>query len=97
MSQRRRTRAGEHREPGRGIACHRRADVDLVDASVPDAVAAAYDRVVIGSRDGNFAARAAELRPAGVVVAVVTLRESPAIDLDDNAALVRRLPPTAPA
>ena len=54
------------------------------------------DHVVIGSGDGIFAARAAELRLAGVVVAVVSLRECLAIDLRDNAALVRRLPTAVP-
>lgn len=73
------------------------ADLALLDASVPAAVAAAYDRVVIGSGDGIFAARAAELRRAGLVVAVVCLMESLAIDLRDNAALVRRLPAAMPA
>lgn len=73
------------------------ADLVLLDASLPAAVAAAYDRVVFGSGDGIFAARAAELRRAGVVVAVVSRSESLAIDLRDNAAVVRRLRSTVPA
>lgn len=73
------------------------ADLALLDASQPKAVAAAYDRVVFGSGDGIFAARAAALRRAGVVVAVVSLKESLAIDLRDSAALVRRLPTSVPA
>ena len=73
------------------------ADLALLGASEPVAVAAAYDRVVIGSGDGIFAARASELRRAGVVVAVVSLRDSLAIDLRNSAALVRRLPATVPA
>lgn len=72
------------------------ADLALLDACPLGAVAAAYDRVVIGSGDGIFAARAAELRRAGVVVVVVSLGESLAIDLRDNAGLVRRLPAAAP-
>lgn len=72
------------------------ADLALLDASLPAAVAAAYDRVVIGSGDGIFAARAAELRCAGLMVAVVSLGQSLAIDLRDNAGLVRRLPATVP-
>ncbi|MFP5377101.1 MAG: NYN domain-containing protein [Acidimicrobiia bacterium] len=73
------------------------ADLALLDASPPAAVAAAYDRVVIGSGDGIFATRAAELRRAGVVVAVVSLATSLAVDLRVSAGLVRRLPATAPA
>ena len=73
------------------------ADLALLDASLPAAVAAADDRVVSGSGDGIFAARAAELRRAGLMVAVVSLGESLAIDLSDNAAFVRRLPATVPA
>lgn len=73
------------------------ADLALLDASPPAAVAAAYDRVVFGSGDGIFAARASELRRAGLVVAVVSLSESLAIDLRDSAALVRRLRVAAPA
>ena len=73
------------------------ADLALLAASRPAAMVAAYDRVVFGSGDGIFAARAAELRRAGLVVAVVSLSESLAIDLRDNAAPVRRLPATVPA
>lgn len=73
------------------------ADRALLDASEPAAVAAAYDRVVIASGDGIFARRAGELRRAGVVVAVVSLRGSLSIDLRDRAALVRPLPAAAPA
>lgn len=67
------------------------ADLALLEACSPAAVAAAYDRVVIGSGDGIFAARAVELRRAGVVVVVVSLPASLAIDLRDSAALVRPL------
>lgn len=67
------------------------ADLALLEACSPASVAAAYDRVVIGSGDGIFAARAVELRRAGVVVVVVSLPASLAIDLRDSAALVRPL------
>lgn len=73
------------------------ADLALLRASEPAAVAAAYSRVVIASGDGIFAPRAAELRRAGLVVVVVSLRDSLSIDLRDNAALVRRLPVLASA
>lgn len=68
------------------------ADRALLEACVPAAVAVAYDRVVFGSGDGIFAARAPELHRAGLVVAVVSLVGSLAIDLRDKAALVRRFP-----
>lgn len=71
------------------------ADLALLDASLPALAAAAYDREAIGSGDGIFAARAGELRRAGLVVTVVSLGESLAIDLRDNASLVCQLPAAA--
>jgi hypothetical protein len=67
------------------------ADLALLDAAVPDYVASRYDRVVIGSGDGIFADRAHELRSAGLVVAVVSRRESLSARLADVAQLVREL------
>lgn len=78
---------------GRGIDG---ADLALLDVARPvTSVATAYDRVVIGSGDGIFAPLAAELRRAGVVVCVVSRRESLSSDLRGAAALVRPLGPPA--
>lgn len=69
------------------------ADLALLEAARPlRAVVDSYDRVVIGSGDGIFAALAADLRRAGLVVVVVSRPVALAIDLRDRASLVRRLP-----
>lgn len=67
------------------------ADLALLDAATSDFVTSHYDRIVIGSGDGIFATRAHELRTAGLVVAVVSLRRSLSPRLAAVAQLVREL------
>lgn len=52
------------------------ADLALLEAAECEGLAQRFDRVVIGSGDGLFAALAAELQAAGCAVTVVTCRDS---------------------
>jgi hypothetical protein len=70
------------------------ADHMLLSHAAPDFVASRYDRLVIGSGDHEFAARAGAVQARGVPVVVVSRRDSLSRALTGHGYGIRLLEPT---